>query len=258
VIRSGAAPNLPDLRILHLSDLHLAPRDRDRMRWVQSLGALAPDLVVVTGDFHGHADGGRLALAALRPLLEIPGLFVHGSNDFFTPKAINPAKYFKGPSSTTREPDIDLQVLDRGLTQAGWLCLDNLTSLQRIAGWRVASKGCGDAHMQADRYADVAGPYPDADLRLGVTHSPYLRVLDAMVGDGADLILAGHTHGGQIALPHFGALVTNCDLPRDRAKGLSEWQGVPLHVSGGLGTNPYTPIRFACRPEASLITITAG
>lgn len=246
---------LSNLRILHLSDLHLAPRDRDRMRWIGSLGALQPDLVVVTGDFHGHAEAGRLALRALGPLLEYPGLFVHGSNDFFAPKMINPAKYFAGPSKIRRQPNIDINVLDQGLARAGWIGIDNAVSQLDIAGWRVAAKGCGDAHMMADRYADVCGPYPEADLRLSITHAPYRRVLDAMIGDRPDLILAGHTHGSQIALPIFGALVTNCDLPRDHAKGLTEWGGVPLHVSAGLGTNPYAPIRLACRPETSLITV---
>ena len=116
-----------------------------------------------------------------------------------------------------------------------------------------------DPHIGRDRYADVAGPFdPDADLRLGVAHAPYRRVLDAMAADGADLILAGHTHGGQVCLPWVGALVTNCDLPRSQAKGLSGWRESALHVSAGLGTSPYTPIRLACRPEATVLTVVAA
>ncbi len=100
-----------------------------------------------------------------------------------------------------------------------------------------------------------------------MTHAPYTRVLDAMQADGADLVLAGHTHGGQLALPLYGALVTNCDLDRGRAKGLHGWPGPRpdaaggegstwLHVSAGLGTSPFAPVRFACRPEATLVTLT--
>jgi predicted MPP superfamily phosphohydrolase len=106
------------------------------------------------------------------------------------------------------------------------------------------------------------------DLRLGVTHAPYRRILDEMQADGADLILAGHTHGGQLALPFYGALVTNCDLDTRRAKGLHGWPGARpdepdgagstwMHVSAGLGTSPYAPVRFACRPEATLLTLVA-
>ena len=104
-----------------------------------------------------------------------------------------------------------------------------------------------------------------------MTHAPYQRVLDSFVGDGAGLVLAGHTHGGQVCVPGYGALTTNCDIDRRRVKGASRWWvgageqlEVPepddaawLHVSAGLGHNKYTPVRFACRPEATLITLTA-
>jgi uncharacterized protein len=102
-------------------------------------------------------------------------------------------------------------------------------------------------------------------VRMGVTHAPYLRVLDQFARDGYETILAGHTHGGQLCLPGFGALVTNCDLDRGRVKGLhahprGAGPGTPgsswLHVSAGLGTSPYAPVRFACRPEATLLTLT--
>jgi predicted MPP superfamily phosphohydrolase len=119
-------------------------------------------------------------------------------------------------------------------------------------------RGVDDPHISRDHYDAVAGPFdPAADLSLGVTHAPYLRILDAMAADGADLVLAGHTHGGQLCVPGVGALVTNCDLDRKRAKGLSSHRGAALHVSAGLGTSPYAPVRFACRPEATLLTLTA-
>ena len=105
----------------------------------------------------------------------------------------------------------------------------------------------------------MAGPPDDADLAVAVAHAPYLRVLDRFTADGYALVLAGHTHGGQLRLPGYGALVTNCDLDPARARGLhrhsaggrSAW----LHVSAGLGTSPYAPVRFGCRPEATLLTL---
>ena len=98
-----------------------------------------------------------------------------------------------------------------------------------------------------------------------MTHAPYLRVLDQFAADGWDAIVAGHTHGGQVCVPFLGALTTNCDLDNARAKGLHRHpadsapgdQGSSyLHVSAGIGTNPYARIRFACRPEATLLTFT--
>ena len=257
VPRMAAAP----LRILHLSDLHLSPRDTDRIDWVRSLGELDVDLTVVTGDFHGDAQGPRLALEALEPLLDRPGLFVRGSNDYYAPARANPGQVPVRSQRAAHEAAQDRRhPAQRGPGRgrvAGPGQRDRRGRPSR--GWRIDARGVDDPHIGRDRYADVAGPFdPDADLRLGVAHAPYRRVLDAMAADGADLILAGHTHGGQVCLPWVGALVTNCDLPRRQAKGLSGWQESALHVSAGLGTSPYTPIRLACRPEATVLTVVAG
>ena len=101
---------------------------------------------------------------------------------------------------------------------------------------------------------------------MGVTHAPYLRVLDQFAGDGYETVLAGHTHGGQLCLPLRGALVTNCDLDTGARQGPAPAPGATpapgdpgsswLHVSAGLGTSPYAPVRFCCRPEATLLTLT--
>ena len=110
----------------------------------------------------------------------------------------------------------------------------------------------------------MAGPVDrDADeVAVAVTHAPYRRVIDAMAYDGHDLIMAGHTHGGQVCVPLYGALVTNCDLDTRRVKGLSQHSAGGhtswMHVSAGLGTSPYAPVRFACPPEATLLTLTAA
>jgi hypothetical protein len=71
----------------------------------------------------------------------------------------------------------------------------------------------------------AGGPSDDADFSMGVVHAPYLRTLDAFTADGYPLILGGHTHGGQLCIPFYGALVTNCDLDTDRVKGLSTAYG---------------------------------
>ena len=126
-----------------------------------------------------------------------------------------------------------------------------------MAGTTISFAGVDDPHLGYDDLAAVAGPaHPAADLRMGVAHAPYLRVLDQFAADGYDAILAGHTHGGQLCLPVKGALVTNCDLDTARAKGLHRHRDAWLHVSAGLGTSPYAPVRFCCRPEATLLTLT--
>ena len=272
VLRRFSLPVLPagsdPLRVLHLSDLHLVPRQHAKLDWVRRLADLAPDLVVSTGDSLAHLDAVPAVLRAHGELLDRPGVFVLGSNDYFAPRPKNPARYLLpsgGKRRAAGEP-LPTAELVRGFTQAGWLDLTNRRQALTVRDLRLEFVGVDDPHLRRDRYQLVAGPADtSADLTVGVTHAPYRRVLDAMTADGAGLVLAGHTHGGQLCLPGFGALVTNCDLDRRRAKGVSRWApgggsgagAAWMHVSAGLGTSPFTPVRFACRPEASLLTLTA-
>jgi predicted MPP superfamily phosphohydrolase len=279
-VRHVTVPVLPpgqaDLRVLHVSDLHVVPSQRTKLGWIRSLAELQPDLVVNTGD--NLADTGAVGplLDALEPLLATtPGVFVMGSNDYFGPRPKNPARYLlRDPRVIHAEPiDLPWQDLARAFTEAGWKDLTNRRDVVEAAGRTVACVGVDDPHLDRDAFppsaSDDAGPGERVpDLRLGVAHAPYVRVLDAMHADGVDAVLAGHTHGGQLCVPFYGALVTNCDLDRGRASGLHGWPGprpdAPgragstwLHVSAGAGTSPYAPVRFACRPEATLLTFTA-
>ncbi|MFN8128301.1 MAG: metallophosphoesterase [Candidatus Nanopelagicales bacterium] len=251
VLRPGSRP----VRVLQLTDLHLTPKQEDKMAWVRSLADQQPDFVILTGDLLAHMDAVPYLTKTLEPLHGTPGVFVFGSNDYWTPKAINPFKYFmKGRKIVTSTRRLPTEDLEQELLNAGWLGLNNARAEMQVAGHHFDMRGVNDPHIRYDRYDDVAGPFdPDAQLRLGVTHAPYRRVLDPMAADGADLIIAGHTHGGQVCVPGYGALVTNCDLDPARAKGLSSHEGAALHVSAGLGTNPYAPVRLACPPEATML-----
>uniref|UniRef100_UPI0035C8451A metallophosphoesterase n=1 Tax=Microbacterium sp. TaxID=51671 RepID=UPI0035C8451A len=144
----------------------------------------------------------------------------------------------------------------------GWSSVDNGAAGITVRGSRVRLFGVGDAHHDLDDLGaaeDALATLPAAPLSLGVAHAPYRRVLDGLTALGADLLLAGHTHGGQVRVPFYGALVANCDIPLRQARGLSMWSHrgrvVPLNVSAGLGHSIYAPVRFACRPEVSLITL---
>jgi predicted MPP superfamily phosphohydrolase len=270
-VRRFDIPVLPpghrSIRVLHLSDLHLTPTQRRKQQWLRSLAGLEPDLVVNTGDNLAHRDAVAPLLSSLGRLLDVPGVFVRGSNDYFAPTARNPVRYLLPDDGrrNTRSPRLPWRTMVEAFTAAGWIDLDNARGRLDVLDSTLAFVGVDDPHLRYDDLATVAGPAPaDADLRVGVTHAPYLRVLDQFACDGYDLTLAGHTHGGQLCLPFAGALVTNCDLDTGRAKGLhrhprdsrpgdpaSNW----LHVSAGAGTSPYTPVRFCCRPEASLLRL---
>lgn len=250
-----------EMRILHLSDLHITPAQTRKINWVKSLSDLKPDLTVVTGDFLAHLQAVPAVVEALDTLLDGPGMFVFGSNDYYAPEFKNPFTYFD--KSRTINPAgnaLPTEELRTQLTDAGWIDLNNRAEFMSVNGIAIDARGTDDPHIHKDDYAKVSGPYRDNALRLGVTHAPYIRVLNQFVADDTQLILAGHTHGGQVCIPFYGALVTNCDLPAKLAKGPSEisYQGKTsaLHVSAGVGTSPFTPIRVACRPEATLLTLT--
>ncbi|HSK26812.1 MAG TPA: metallophosphoesterase [Jiangellales bacterium] len=255
----------PALRVLHLSDLHLTPGQGRKRDFIRGLAGLEPDLVVNTGDNLAHAGAVPAVLDALGPLLDRPGVFVPGSNDYYAPQLKNPARYLlpSGGSRRIHGAELPWPDLRDALVDAGWVDLTHSRATLDVDGRRIALVGVDDAHLGLDRYDRVAGPAdPAADLAVGVTHAPYRRVLDAMAADGFRLLIAGHTHGGQLCVPGWGALVTNCDLEPRRAKGLSRHParddgGAWLHVSAGLGTSPYAPVRFACPPEATLLTLVA-
>ncbi len=272
-LREVSLPLLPrgaePLRALHLSDLHLTPGQRAKQDWLRSLATLEPDLVVGTGDFLAHRDAAAYVCDALGGLLDRPGVFVLGSNDYFEPTMRNPLRYLlpDDGSRATDAPELPWRDFRDRLRGAGWLDLTNTSGRLSVGGLDLAFTGVDDPHLGYDDLAAVAGAAPaDADVRLGVAHAPYLRVLDQFAEDGYDAVLAGHTHGGQVCLPFVGALTTNCDLDLARAKGLhrhpagshpDESGSTWLHVSAGVGTSPYVRIRVACRPEASLVTLTA-
>ena len=257
----------PDVRVLHLSDVHMTPGQHRKQEWLRGLAGLRPDLVVDTGDNLAHMRAVPAVLDAYGELLDAPGVYVFGSNDYFSPTLRNPVRYLLPDDGVRRTdaPQLPWRELGAALTEAVWTDLTNTRASLEVRGLRIAFAGVDDPHLRYDRLDEVAGPAdPDADLRLGVTHAPYLRVLDQFAADGYDAVIAGHTHGGQVCLPGVGALTTNCDLEPARAKGLhrhpadsrpgdpgSAW----LHVSAGLGTSPYARIRVACRPEATLLTL---
>lgn len=261
-LRQATMPVLPvgdpPLRILHISDLHMTPGQLSKQRWVSGLAALQPDLVVNTGDNLAHLRAVPAVLNALEPLLALPGVFVFGSNDYYAPKPKNPARYLmRTRGKHIRGAPLPWADLRAGLLEHGWHDLTHTRRELRISGRRIVAAGVDDPHLRRDRYERIAGnTHPAVDLRLGLTHSPEPRVLDRFAADGYDLVLAGHTHGGQLRLPGYGAIVTNCGLDRSRARGVSRWGAHTwLHVSAGLGTSPYAPVRFACPPEATLLTL---
>jgi len=113
-LRRASIPVLPhgaaSLRVLHVSDIHLVPRQARKTEWIRSLGRLEPDLVINTGDNLGDLRAVPAVLRALEPLLAVPGVFVLGSNDYFAPSLKNPGAV---PDEGTRSPERERSAADR-------------------------------------------------------------------------------------------------------------------------------------------------
>ncbi len=251
------APGTTPIRILHISDLHLLPRQERKQEWTRGLAALRPDLVFNTGDTWASTDAIPAVLNAFEPLLDIPGAFVPGNNDYYLPRPKNPARYLMPQRTRVHGPALPWPELSEAMTKGSWLDITHRRESLSVGSVQVAVAGTDDPHLDRARYEYIAGPADaSAAVRIGVTHSPEPAIVDQFAADGYDLILAGHTHGGQVRVPFGPAIVTNCGLDVWRARGLHRWNvHTWLHVCAGLGTSPWQPVRFACRPEAALLTL---
>jgi predicted MPP superfamily phosphohydrolase len=260
ILKPGSKP----IRVLHISDIHMAPWQRRKQTWISNLTKLSPDLVVNTGDNLGHRDAIRPTLKSLENLMKVPGVFVNGSNDYHSPELRNPIAYLTKPSTPSHKELIDSKKLTDPFEASGWKNLNNNQGTLTIQGPRIGFLGLDDPHDELADFGSLAKQKQklgSPDLLIGVAHAPYLRVLQEFSSEGVELAFAGHTHGGQVCLPKIGALVTNCDLPTKMAKGLSRHEfkkrTVFLNVCAGLGTSIFAPIRLFCKPEVRLLTLVA-
>jgi predicted MPP superfamily phosphohydrolase len=252
VLPAGSNP----ITVLQIGDIHMAPWQKSKQRFIQSLAKLPIDLVVNTGDNLGHQKAIPSLLQALEPLLAKPGVFVNGSNDYFGPVMKNPFGYIFHTSHAPNSARLDTATMTNAFEQSGWVDLNNKTSQLVVSGNKIRFIGLDDFHIG---YSDSSKLSESPDFTIALTHAPYLEAIETLTKLGAELIFAGHTHGGQVRIPFLGALTTNSDLPNRHARGLSGWnfEGKKsiLSVVAGLGNSIFAPVRFACFPEVRLITL---
>jgi len=252
VLPAGSKP----INVLQIGDIHLAPWQKRKMAFLKSLANKQIDLVVNTGDNLGHEKSIPPLLDALGPLLQKPGVFVNGSNDYFAPVPKNPLGYIFNPSKTPNAVALETHLMTDSFEKAGWLNLNNKQATLEVSGSKIRFIGIDDWHIGK---ADLEALKESSDFTIGLTHAPYLKVLEGLTARGAKVIFAGHTHGGQVRLPIIGALTTNSDLPNKFARGTSGWefQGKKsmLSVVAGLGNSIFAPVRFFCLPEVRIITL---
>src|ERR1700750_166355 len=155
MLPAGAAP----LRVLHLSDLHLTPGQAGKREWVRSLADLQPDLVVNTGDSIAHAEALPSLLEALGPLLDVPGVFVLGSNDYFAPLLRNPLRYLLPDDGrrVTHTAKLPWREMRDAYADAGWTDLTTRRTSTTVRDLTIAWAGVDDPHLKYDDLPAVAG-----------------------------------------------------------------------------------------------------
>ena len=252
VLPAGSNP----ITVLQIGDIHMAPWQKSKQRFIQSLAKLPIDLVINTGDNLGHQKAIPSLLQALEPLLAKPGVFVNGSNDYFGPVMKNPFGYIFHTSHAPNSARLDTATMTNAFEQSGWVDLNNKTSQLVVSGNKIRFIGLDDFHIG---YSDSSKLSESRDFTIALTHAPYLEAIETLTKLGAEIIFAGHTHGGQVRIPFLGALTTNSDLPNRHARGLSGWnfdgKKSILSVVAGLGNSIFAPVRFTCFPEVRLITL---
>jgi predicted MPP superfamily phosphohydrolase len=232
---------LDGLTVLHVTDLHLTGGDHPALALPSLLAGLAPDLTVYTGDMI-EDDAGR---AALPPLLQAlrprdAAFAVLGNHDHYQYRHATG----EGPQQKNLGP------LLHALETAGVQVLVNASTSLYDGDLQIV--GLDDPALGRDRLPHAfAGVDPRAATLL-LAHSPDVLV---RLGDyRPGLLLAGHTHGGQLRLPYLGPIGRISVLPRRYAMGAYVYDGVQTYVSRGVGTSG-APARLYCPPEVTIITL---
>lgn len=239
------------LTVLHLSDLHFGRHDARKAGFLASLPQA--DVTVVTGDFLAEPNAVETVVAAVRPARgRLASWFVLGSNDLYVARPVNPFRYFRRRRTRRRAQRGPWPELIERLTADGWEHLSNVRRDTAPNGLKVELAGLHDAHIERADLRVLPRRAPER-FGLALMHSP--DTAPEAAACGYRLILAGHTHGGQVRMPFVGALVTNSHLPRRIVSGLVRMGDAVVHVSPGLGTGKYAPFRFLCRPEATLLDL---
>jgi uncharacterized protein len=232
----GLPPELDGLRIAHLSDFHLGVDSpgvgavAKACAWVRER---RPDLTVITGDLLTHPRGEPL-LRRLVGLLPQPTFAVLGNHDLAIsrdPQAVRSDLRDLEPATLLRNEGVMLELRGRSVWVAGTDARLVVRNLLR---------------------ADPNALAREADFRILLCHYP--TVVDTLEPGLFDLVLAGHMHDGQIALPYPGGKVRFAHLTARYAKGVYRRPAAVLHVSPGLGTT-FVPFRFAARPEATELVL---
>ena len=256
VVRVPRLPaGLEGLRILHVSDTHFPADGASLERFAELVAGAEYDVVFATGDFVETAAGWDAAVEAFS-LLHAPfGVYASlGAHDYLAPVATvgDLIEAARARVVGGRRRLIDVAPFVDRLEALGVRVLRNRWERAEIGGEVMRIAGAGDDSVGLARLDDALPSNADDGLTVLLTHSA-----DAVLQlqRPPPLVFSGHTHGGQIRLPWYGAPVRHSKLVnRRQTAGVFEWRGSQVVVSQGFGT-AVVPMRFLCRPEVSVIEL---
>lgn len=252
------AASVPALSILHLSDLHLQARHRRLPEFLRELPRRINevDLVLATGDLIEDDSGIDAAVETLNGVAARLGRFyVLGSHDYYQARFQAFTKYFRTAQAKPKAPRAATTRLEEGLRDGGWVPLHNTSHVVDSTHGQIRIAGVDDPYLRRHRTDHIRRARTDR-LAIGLVHAP--DVVSEWALAGFDLVVAGHTHAGQVRLPVAGAVVTNSSLPTALAGGLHRVGNMWLHVSPGLGHGKYTPVRFGVRPAVHILQLASS
>ena len=262
------APGTTPIRVLHISDVHLTPRRTRLMSWLASLDRLEPDLVVNTGDSIAHPEAVRALVDSLGPLLDRPGIFVYGSNDLYRPTPKNPARYLWETSARRyprNEPDLPWQKLGDAMANRGWLDANNHQGQVKAGGLNIAVAGVHDPHLKRDRYDRVAGPpirRPTCGWASCTPPSPGSSTASPpTVTTSCSPATPTVASSGSPATAPWSPTARSTGTGSVACTNTPRLGNLPWTATGPGCTSrpawhlPWAPVRFACRPEATMLTL---
>ncbi len=238
-------------RILHLTDLHFKARDESKKDALKALTQEPYDLCLITGDFIEDGAAIEACCEALKALKPLCGTFaVLGNHDYYRYSYVDA---FRNRAITDR-PNCTQELID-ALSAAGINVLRNESVEITKNGARIYLVGVDD---EVTCHADVSlalhsVPKDEATLLILLSHTPDIVKSSSIAQEY--LLLAGHTHGGQVALPFWGPLVNHSKLKDGFVSGMARLGHGVIVVSSGVGVNRLFPFRLRCRPEILMITL---
>jgi predicted MPP superfamily phosphohydrolase len=249
IVRIPGWPESSDgLRILQLSDLHVGRANHLLVRFMRRAAAIPADVVVITGDFVDRPEHvGQLA-DVLAPLMSggRPVVGILGNHDRYVYRQLHIPHGIADP--------FDADTLIKAIREAGLrLLIDEATDIATACGPVTIAGVDITSHTDAGVATALAGA--DLERTILLAHSPDARFAAARAG--VRLLLAGHTHGGQVRLGPWITLTTSTRHPLKPPSGMHTLEGLQMHVSPGLGTTMLR-LRLFSRPEATVIEIRRG